>query len=94
VSVCWKHGGLDESILWTTDWGLWLRLILDGSPVGAVDESLALYRIRETSLTAKRRELALGKISTHSRRRPAATASSRVNARSSKQRSRPTETRS
>jgi glycosyltransferase involved in cell wall biosynthesis len=59
-----EHGGFDESILWTTDWDLWLRLILDGSRVGAVDEPLALYRLRETSLTAKRRELALGKIST------------------------------
>jgi glycosyltransferase involved in cell wall biosynthesis len=59
-----EHGGFDESILWTTDWDLWLRLILDGSRVGAVDEPLALYRVRETSLTAKRRELALGKIST------------------------------
>ncbi len=59
-----EHGGFDESILWSTDWDLWLRLILDGSRVGAVDEPLALYRLRETSLTARRRELALGKIST------------------------------
>ena len=59
-----QHGGFDESILWTTDWDLWLRMILDGSRVGAVDEPLALYRLRETSLTAQRRELALGKIST------------------------------
>jgi glycosyltransferase involved in cell wall biosynthesis len=62
-----EHGGFDESILWTTDWDLWLRLILDGSRVGAVDEPLALYRLRETSLTARRRELALGKISTLSK---------------------------
>jgi len=59
-----EHGGFDESILWTTDWDLWIRLIMDGSHVGAVDEPLALYRLRETSLTAQRRELALGKIST------------------------------
>jgi len=59
-----EHGGFDESILWTTDWDLWLRLILDGSRVGAVDEPLALYHLRETSLTARRRELALGKIAT------------------------------
>jgi glycosyltransferase involved in cell wall biosynthesis len=59
-----EHGGFDEAILWTTDWDLWLRLILDGSRVGAVDEPLALYHLRETSLTAQRRELALGKIST------------------------------
>lgn len=59
-----EHGGFDESILWTTDWDLWLRLILDGSLAGAVAEPLALYRLRETSLTARRRELLLGKIAT------------------------------
>lgn len=59
-----EHGGFDESILWTTDWDLWLRMILGGSGVGAVDEPLALYRLRETSLTAQRRDLALGKIMT------------------------------
>lgn len=59
-----EHGGFDESILWTTDWDLWLRLILDGSLAGAVAEPLALYRVRETSLTARRRELTLGKIAT------------------------------
>jgi glycosyltransferase involved in cell wall biosynthesis len=59
-----EHGGFDEAIRWTTDWDLWLRMILDGSKVGAVAEPLALYRLRESSLTARRRELALGKIMT------------------------------
>ncbi|HLF67957.1 MAG TPA: glycosyltransferase family A protein [Gaiellaceae bacterium] len=59
-----EHGGFDESILWTTDWDLWLRLILDGSRAGCVDEPLALYRLRETSLTARRRDLLLGKLTT------------------------------
>jgi glycosyl transferase family 2 len=59
-----EHQGFDESIRWTTDWDLWLRLILDGSRVGAVEAPLALYRIRESSLTARRRELTLGKIAT------------------------------
>jgi hypothetical protein len=59
-----EHGGFDESILWTTDWDLWLRLIVNGSQVGLVAAPLALYRLRETSLTARRRELVLGKIST------------------------------
>ena len=59
-----EHGGFDESILWTTDWDLWLRLILDGSLAGAVDAPLALYRLRQTSLTARRRELVRGKIAT------------------------------
>ena len=59
-----EHGGFDESILWTTDWDLWLRLILSGSRAGCVDEPLALYRLRETSLTASRRDLLLGKLAT------------------------------
>jgi hypothetical protein len=59
-----EHGGFDESILWTTDWDLWVRLILAGSQAGCVDEPLALYRLRETSLTAKRRDLLLGKLAT------------------------------
>jgi hypothetical protein len=59
-----RHGGFDESILWTTDWDLWLRLILAGARAGCVDEPLALYRLRETSLTAQRRELLLGKLAT------------------------------
>ena len=58
------HGGFDESILWTTDWDLWLRLILDGSLAGCIDAPLALYRLRETSLTARRRELLVGKLAT------------------------------
>jgi glycosyltransferase involved in cell wall biosynthesis len=59
-----EHGGFDESILWTTDWDLWLRLILAGARAGCVAEPLALYRLRETSLTAQRRELLLGKLAT------------------------------
>jgi glycosyltransferase involved in cell wall biosynthesis len=59
-----EHGGFDESILWATDWELWLRMILAGSAVGCVDEPLALYRLRETSLTAQRRDLLLGKLAT------------------------------
>src|SRR5919197_6114427 len=59
-----EHGGFDESIRWTTDWGLWLRMILAGSTAGCVDEPLALYRLRETSLTAQRRDLQLGKLAT------------------------------
>ena len=59
-----EHGGFDESIRWTTDWDLWLRLILSGARAGCVAEPLALYRLRETSLTARRRELLLGKLAT------------------------------
>jgi glycosyltransferase involved in cell wall biosynthesis len=59
-----QHGGFDESIRWTTDWDLWLRLILAGARAGCVDEPLALYRLREASLTAQRRDLLLGKLAT------------------------------
>jgi hypothetical protein len=59
-----EHGGFDESIRWTTDWDLWLRMIVSGSAAGCVDEPLALYRLRETSLTAQRRDLLLGKLAT------------------------------
>ena len=59
-----EHGGFDESIRWTTDWELWLRLILAGSRAGCVDEPLAQYRLRESSLTAQRRDLLLGKLAT------------------------------
>ena len=58
------HGGFDESIRWTTDWDLWLRMILSGAAAGCVEESLAEYRLRETSLTAQRKNLLLGKLKT------------------------------
>jgi hypothetical protein len=59
-----EHGGFDESIRWTTDWDLWLRMILAGASAGCVDEPLAHYRLRQTSLTAQRRDLLLGKLTT------------------------------
>jgi glycosyltransferase involved in cell wall biosynthesis len=57
-------GGFDERILWTTDWDRWLRLVLQGCRAGAVAEPLALYRLRETSLSARRGDLLRGKIAT------------------------------
>jgi hypothetical protein len=36
-----QHGGFDEAIRWTTDWDLWLRLILAGARAGCVPEPLA-----------------------------------------------------
>lgn len=59
-----QHGGFDEAIRWTADWDLWLRLILAGARAGCVPDPLALYRLRETSLTAQRRDLLLGKLAT------------------------------
>jgi glycosyltransferase involved in cell wall biosynthesis len=59
-----ESGCFDESILWTTDWDLWLRLILRGAVAGCVTEPLSFYRLWETSLTARRRDLALGRLAT------------------------------
>lgn len=42
-------GGFDEEV--TSAWELWLRLIVDGSPAGCVDEALFEYRAREGSLS-------------------------------------------
>jgi glycosyltransferase involved in cell wall biosynthesis len=58
------RGGFDESILWTTDWDCWIRLVLAGARIGCVDEPLATYGVRETSLSARRQDLTRGKIST------------------------------
>jgi hypothetical protein len=57
-------GGFDESIRWTTDWDCWARLILGGSSAGSVDEPLALYRLRESSLSADRARLVAGRVQT------------------------------
>ena len=47
-------GGFDESIRWTTDWDCWLRMILDGSRAGLVDEPLSRYRLTAGSLSSQR----------------------------------------
>ncbi|MGZ4336352.1 MAG: glycosyltransferase [Gaiellaceae bacterium] len=59
-----QSGGFDEDILWTTDWDCWIRLVLAGSQIGCVDEPLALYRVRERSLSAQRDSMLRGKIAT------------------------------
>jgi len=59
-----RHGGFDETILWTTDWDCWIRLVLAGSRIGCVEEPLALYRLREDSLSARREDITRGKIMT------------------------------
>jgi hypothetical protein len=50
--LLFEQGGFDKSIRRTTDWYLWLRLILAGARAGCVTEPPALHRLRETSLTA------------------------------------------
>jgi glycosyltransferase involved in cell wall biosynthesis len=47
-------GGWDESLRIGYDWDCWLRLILDGSQAGLVDEPLMTYRVHAGSLTANR----------------------------------------
>jgi glycosyltransferase involved in cell wall biosynthesis len=49
-------GGWDESLRIGEDWDLWLRLILEGSRAGFVDEPLMSYRLRAGSLTSNRIE--------------------------------------
>jgi len=55
-------GGFDESMRYATDWDLWARLILDGSRVGLVAQSLARYRLRARSLSAQRPALLAGRV--------------------------------
>jgi glycosyltransferase involved in cell wall biosynthesis len=47
-------GGFDESFRHATDWDCWIRMIFAGSRVGLVNEPLAEYRVRETSLASDR----------------------------------------
>jgi GT2 family glycosyltransferase len=47
-------GGFDEAFRWATDWDCWIRMIFAGSRVGMVNEPLAEYRVRETSLASNR----------------------------------------
>ena len=47
-------GGFDESIRWTADWDLFLRLIFAGVRAGLVDLPLASYRLQERALTSDR----------------------------------------
>jgi glycosyltransferase involved in cell wall biosynthesis len=47
-------GGFDENFRWATDWDCWIRMIFAGSRAGMVDEPLAEYRVRESSLASNR----------------------------------------
>jgi hypothetical protein len=47
-------GGFDESIRSTNDWDCWLRMILEGSRAGLIDEPLSRYRLTQGSLTWNR----------------------------------------
>jgi cellulose synthase/poly-beta-1,6-N-acetylglucosamine synthase-like glycosyltransferase len=56
--------GFDESILFATDWDCWIRLILDGSRAGLVDEALARYRVQTGSLSSQRAQMFAGRVAT------------------------------
>jgi hypothetical protein len=56
-----ESGGFDASISHGTDWDLWCRMVLGGSRVGLVDEPLARYRLRRSSLSADRTALLEGR---------------------------------
>jgi glycosyltransferase involved in cell wall biosynthesis len=60
-------GGFDTSVLYTTDWELWIRLIFSGSRVGIVPEALAEYRLHEASMSARRAAMSRGRLETLAR---------------------------
>jgi hypothetical protein len=55
-------GGFDPTVAYTTDWELWMRLILSGSRVGFVAEPLAEYRLHEQSMSARRAAMSRGRL--------------------------------
>ena len=56
-----ESDGFDRSISHGTDWDLWCRMLLEGSRVGLVNEPLARYRLRRSSLSANRPALLEGR---------------------------------
>lgn len=57
-------GGFDEQLRKVPDWDCWLRMILNGSRAGLVDEPLAEYRLRATNVTSDRLRLHEGRLET------------------------------
>jgi glycosyltransferase involved in cell wall biosynthesis len=60
-------GGFDTSVLYTTDWELWIRLIFSGSRVGIVPKPLAEYRLHGASMSARRAAMSRGRLDTLAR---------------------------
>jgi GT2 family glycosyltransferase len=54
VSALRAVGGFDETISIAYDWDCWIRLILNGSLAGFVNEPHLAYRLRQDSLSASR----------------------------------------
>jgi hypothetical protein len=59
-----EEGGFDESIRFTTDWELWIRMILAGSRVAMCPEPLARYRLLPGSLSSQRARMLEGRLAT------------------------------
>jgi glycosyltransferase involved in cell wall biosynthesis len=57
-------GGFDEAIEATSDWDMLIRLLLDGSRAGVVDEPLATYSLRAGSLSSSRERFLRGRSAT------------------------------
>lgn len=55
-------GGFDESIRHTSDWAMWIRLLLDDGRIGAVLEPLSVYRLHAASMSADRVAIERGSI--------------------------------
>jgi cellulose synthase/poly-beta-1,6-N-acetylglucosamine synthase-like glycosyltransferase len=60
-------GGFDPAVEYTTDWDLWVRLVLAGSKVGFIDEPLAEYHLHPTSMSARRADMSRGRLETLAR---------------------------
>jgi glycosyltransferase involved in cell wall biosynthesis len=60
-------GGFDPTVEYTTDWELWMRLILSGSEVGFIDEPLAEYRLHAGSMSARRAAMSRGRLTSLAR---------------------------
>ena len=60
-------GGFDPTVEYTTDWELWMRLILSGSTVGYVAEPLAEYRLHAGSMSARRAAMSRGRLASLAR---------------------------
>ena len=60
-------GGFDTTVEYTTDWELWMRLILSGSEVGFIDEPLAEYRLHADSMSARRAAMSRGRLASLAR---------------------------
>jgi hypothetical protein len=57
-------GGFDERLGPVNDWDCWIRMILQGSRAGLVDEPLAEYRLHGANITTDRTVVHRGRLTT------------------------------